>query len=626
LDGLLTVLQGSNPLARVYAAERMVDFGDEAVPALLTAQKQCGRCIRFLAIETLGHIGSDEALTGLIDLLGDGNVAYALEAVLLSHSKRCAPAIAEALKQTKLKDKRRRQACAKLLWRLNAKEHLEPYLGDAEPIIKAYAQAAIWSRERLESRTKQRGVTGLPAAVTLFEQGTLDLSDLTRNLDRMAKNRLTNVAAVLQHTAAEGPVLTHYLPQITAGRRKKIREQAAALVTRLANPAVLFSLLRLLDSHQDMALRALAEVGDSTAVWPLLQLAQRQEPYQRDAVITALGRIGDPVATPALLQMLNEALSRAGRKVIEKALVAIGSPAVEPVSRALLALESSQVGTAPPLERVLGKLKTPKAQAALETYWANTDDLTRLLNHLTDGKVTVDVIKQTAALGIEALEPLLNLVIKGRVEGQRNAIRVLGEMADQFSDDQRDGVIDALRNYLQARHPQRRFWGYGWTADPVVEDIVTFLCDLNAETAAAEITDALVVAGVGKSLLKQWKKTSSTWLIDVIAHGIQKPDTRYQALHVAQEMYVDEAIIPQLWTAVKAVLQSETDAYKLQIAVNCLRTWGDSKGVDLLKQLRQRWGTVSGHTWIKNRLDKDVNDTLAELQAKDSFFKRLTKG
>lgn len=622
LNGLLAVLQGPNPLARTYAAGRLVEFGDEAVPGLLQTQ-QCGRCIRFLAIDALGRIGTDAALAGMVDWLGERAVARPLEAALLSLGGRSVPPVAEALEQTKAKDRNRRHVCAKLLWRLEASEHLKPYLKDENKMVNAYAQAAIWTGGRLEDRSKQQSPAGLPTSVALFERGALLFNVLAERLDRLAKNHLADAAAVLWHTGAEEPVLAHYLPLITEGRRKNIRERAAALVAHLANRTALPSLLRLLETEQVPAINALAQLADSSAVEPLIQVARQRAPYQRDVVISALGRIGDPAAVPALLQMLEEAPSRSCKNAFEKALIAIGAPAAKLASQTLLGLDSSQVGMAPPLERVLTKIKTPEAKATLEEYRANTDDLTRLLSHLADGKVTNEIIKQVVGLGTDALDPLLDLAAKGRAEGQRNAIRALGKMTRHLSKEQRGRIVDTLRGYLQKRRSQQRFRGYGWISDRVIEDMVKLLCQLDASVAAPEIKDSLIVAGVGKAVLGRWRKTSQTWLLDIIVQGVQTPDTCYQATRIVQEMTVDGEVLPQLWAAVGAVIQHEKDAYKLQVAVSCLRSWGDPRGASLLQQLKRRWGTVTGHTWIKNRLEKEISDALAELNAKRPLLGRL---
>jgi HEAT repeat protein len=623
LNGLLAVLRGPNPLARTYAAGRLVEFGDEAVPGLLQTQ-QCGRCIRFLAIDALGRIGTDAALAGLVDWLGDRDVARPLEAALLGLGGRSVPLVAEALEQTRAKDRKRRHACAKLLWRLEASECLKPYLKDENEMIKAYAQAAIWTGAHLEDRSKQQSHAGLPASVVLFEQGALLFDVLAERLDRLAKNRLADAATVLWHTGAEEPVLAHYLPLITEGRRKSIRERSVALVTYLANRTALPLLLRLLETGMVPAINALAQLADSSAVEPLIQTARQRAPYQRDVVISALGRIGDPAAVPALLQMLEEAPSRSCKNAFEKALIAIGAPAAKLASQTLLGLDSSQMEMAPPLERVLTKIKTPGSKAALDNYRAKTDELTRLLSHLADGKVTNEIIKQVVELGTDALEPLLDLAANRHSEGQRNAIRALSKLARQLSKEQRGRIIETFRGCLQKLYSQPRSWGHhGGISDSVAEDMIKLLCHLDASVAAPEITDSLVVTGVGKAVLERWKKTSQPWLLDIIVQGVQTPATRYQAIRIAQKMTINGTVIPQLWTAVGAVLQSEKDVYKLQVAVSCLRSWGDPRGASLLQQLKRRWGTVTGHTWFKNRLEKEISDALAELNAKRPLLGRL---
>jgi HEAT repeat protein len=644
IDALLAALQSPQPLARAYAASHLAgQGGDEAVPRLLAMQKQCGRCIRFLVGETLGRIASDAALAGLVDLLGDADVARPVEAALLALGERSAGPLAEALAQAKPKDKPRRHAIAKLLWQLRAGEALRGYLNDKDQLVAAYAQAALWPAERLVERARQKGAAGLPAAATLFEQQRLDLDALAKQIDALSKNQQAETAAVVRHSRAEPPLLAHYLAQMTAGRNKKAREGAAAFVAGLANPATLPALLRLVPTAMPLlaakarltadvplitvgrvAATGLGELADPAAVWPLIRAAQafQRVPYVCDPMVWALGRIGDPAAAPLLLEMLNEADPRGSRYTIEAALAALGAPAAEAIGQALLAPNQAPA-TATVLERVLMKIKSPQAQAALAAYRAGTSELTRLIAHLSDGKAPEALVKQAADLGTEALEPLLGLLAKGFPQGRINATRALARLAVTLADEQRERVVDALRAELRAQQPGTRSPGYGHLYVPLVEQIVSALCDLDACAAEPEVRTALMFNGVDKILAKSWKQRQRPWLLDVVVQGIQATDTRLYALHVAEQMPLDDTTRPRLWPAVEAVVQSETNAYPLMAAVDCLRAWGDTQGLPLLQALKNRMAAVTGYGWSKDSLNKHLDATLAELDKKRSLLGRL---
>jgi len=336
----------------------------------------------------------------------------------------------------------------------------------------------------------------------------------------------------------------------------------------------------------------------------------------------ALGRIGDPAAAPALLSMLNERDALGSRYAIEAALVALGAPAGEAIGEALLATNPAPA-TAAVLERVLMKIKTPQAQAALAAYRAGTDDLTRLITHLADGQAPESIVKQAADLGAAALEPLLGLLTKGLPEGRLNAIRALTKLAPALAVEPRERVVDALQAELRARQPRTRSLGYGWFADPTVEHLVSALCDLDAGAAEADVRAALKFQGVDKILVKSWRQTQRPWLLDVVAQGIQAADTRYYALNVAWQMPLDDTTRPRLWPLVEAVVQTETDAHPLQAAVDCLRVWGDVQGLPLLQALKKRMAAVTGYAWAKDNLNRQLKAALTELEKKRPLLDRL---
>jgi len=618
LDGLLAALQSPQPLARAYAAGRLAEWGDAAVPGLLDVQKRCGRCIRFLAVETLGRIGTEAALRGLTGLLGDDDVARPLEAALLACGAKAIPAVAEALAQAKDKDKKRRRAAAKLLWRLGGAQPLQAVLDDEDELVRACARVALHPPGRWGGWSKLPTFSDWPAAVVCLERGLIPPETLVERLDTFPKSLLYGPAAVLWHTGAEEPLLTHYLAQITPESGKKAHDHAAAFVVRLAHPAAAPTLLNLAADEVHLAAEGLAELAESVAVWPLIQAIRRLKHllHGRIPLIAALGRIGDPAATPALLEQLEESTYPPERDAIEKALVAIGAPAVEEIAHAL---ERRADAT---LERALEKIKTPQAKAALAAYRAGTDDLTRLIAHLADGKASESVLKQIVGQGPAALDPLLDLLARGSGKGRSAAARTLGQLAPTLDTEQRERVFAALRAHLRAQYAGKIAGPYV-LYDPFAEQLVAVLCELDVGAALPEIREALIVKGVGEIVLESWQQKQSPWLLDVIAQGIGTPNTRAQALYVAQKLPLDERTRPYLWPPVETIVRTETDALVLWSAVQCLHVWGDGKALPLLQTLQKRLGAVSGHTSQKEGLRRALETALTELSRKNSLLGRL---
>ncbi|HOT92643.1 MAG TPA: hypothetical protein PLN71_13850 [Anaerolineae bacterium] len=620
LDGLLTALQSPQPFVRAYAAGRLAELGDEAVPGLLAVQKQSGRCIRFLVIETLARIGTDAALTGLVGLLGDNDVARPLEAALLTFGARAIPVVAGALAQQKDKgkEKHRRRAAAKILWRLGGAQPLRAVLDDEDELVKAYARAALHPPRRWDGWNKWPALDDWPAAVVCFERGDIPPETLTERLDALPKSQLNEAAAVLWHTGAEELLLAHYLAQITAETGKKAREHAILFIARLAHPAAAPTLLSLAANdpllwteNTRLASEGLAELADSTAVWPLIHAAGRltPSPYSRAPLIATLGRIGDPAATPALLEMLEETAYPAERDTLEKALSAIGAPAAEAIAHAL---EQRADAT---LERVLARIKTPQAQAALAAYRAGTDDLSRLIAHLADGKASESVIRQTVRQGSAALDPLFNLLEKGSLEGQIAAVRVLGQLAPVLAAEQREQVLTTLRAQLRAQCAGQLASPYV-SRNPLAEQLVSVLCELDVGAALPEIRDALVVAGVAEIVLESWQRKQSPWLLDVIAQGIGTPVTRPLTIRIARSLPLDERTRPHLWPPMETIMRTENDPHVLWHAVLCLQKWGDGQAVPLLQALKKRLGAVSGPAHMKESLKNAIEAARIELSLK----------
>ncbi|MCL4487066.1 MAG: HEAT repeat domain-containing protein [Chloroflexi bacterium] len=105
--------------------------------------------------------------------------------------------------------------------------------------------------------------------------------------------------------AAVEPLITRLSDQITVQERESICEALGDLADPRAVEPLIMSL-----EHSPGAVRALARIGDSRAVMPLISLVRGEgfiKSYQCEAVCDALGTLGDIRAVEPLISVLNAA-------------------------------------------------------------------------------------------------------------------------------------------------------------------------------------------------------------------------------------------------------------------------------------------------------------------------------
>ncbi len=650
MEGLLAALQDADPLVRAYAAGRLVEFSDEAVPGLLWTQQVCGRCIRFLCIEALGRIGTVAAVEGLVGLLGDKDVARQIEEALLTVGAPAAPALDAVLQDKAKKNQKRRPFAAKILWRLKEAERLGYFRQDDDSLVAGYALAAARPVKILAEQVGQeKSLEWLPAIVAVFEAGRPLLDDVRYILESAARNKVAEAVAVLWHTGAEGPILAHYMEQITTRSRKEERDRAGAIVAHLGSPAMQGTLLSQLSLLAGVnwinlhILHLLGEIGASTATTAILhaleQLPRYQEfqlpgmpstrrvdimPVYQRQFAPILGRVGDPAAIPFMLDALVSERDAGTQQEAEKALLAIGGPAAGPVGERLLTTNPAEETLTATLERILAQIGTPEAEAALARYRGGTDNLSRLMSQLTRSKVDKKVWQELDRVGMEAFVPLMQRVAETDNAIQRkNAIVALMRLKDHFSTEQQAQSIELFVRRLQAEatYPGQ-FIPMGFYRSLVAPVLVEALCELDASSAAADILEGLSFLGANVVLVQQWQQDRRPWLLATIAGGISSPRSCWHALQVALHLPAEPEVIQTLWPALESVMKNSIESHALYAAVQCLQNWGDPHAVPLLRGLINRMATVPADYW-KTLLSQYLTQTLAELDKKRSLLDRL---
>ncbi|GIV14897.1 MAG: hypothetical protein KatS3mg022_0332 [Armatimonadota bacterium] len=90
------------------------------------------------------------------------------------------------------------------------------------------------------------------------------------------------------------------------------------------------------------AVEVLGKIGDPVALPDLLELAQSSDFYLQMAAIDALGNMGDSRAEPVLLKLLSEHPNNNIRYGAAEALAKVGTSAAIPVLERRLQVESSR--------------------------------------------------------------------------------------------------------------------------------------------------------------------------------------------------------------------------------------------------------------------------------------------
>lgn len=301
LPALLELLASPDADLRVYVALALGLRGDaDAVPALVAALDDPDDNVRFHAMEALGRLRARDAVEVITDVAtaGDFTMAFAaLDALASIGDETAAPRILSLLDDALLGS-----AAADALGRLGGEEAVAPL-------------AALLARDDIPVGDAAGALAAIHARYeTGFGDGAV-IAALTRaTVSSEGGRRL--LAALETATAAERPALVRVLGWLDVDGVDE------ALLAALADPAA-----------RPAAADGLVRRGSRGAAVLAAGLGALDEDAMRTDV-QALGRIGSPVAIPALLDLLQSTPDAAGW--VAAALGAIGDArAFEPLVQLL---------------------------------------------------------------------------------------------------------------------------------------------------------------------------------------------------------------------------------------------------------------------------------------------------
>jgi HEAT repeat protein len=200
------------------------------------------------------------------------------------------------------------------------------------------------------------------------------------------------------------------------GYDKDVRIQEAAIeaLGEVGDASAVEPLLVVMKSNQESVAGALAKIGDRRAVEPLIRMLKTAE-FRDEKVVAAqaLGKLKDPRAIDPLVEALQTNIFLADnlRQAATQALIEIGAPAIEPL---LPLLQSKHVAVRQAASWALYNLHyDPPPGAAGARYWVAQHDW-----------------KKCVAIGEAAVDALIAAFEEESVQVRCGAAEALGEIGD----------------------------------------------------------------------------------------------------------------------------------------------------------------------------------------------------
>jgi HEAT repeat protein len=220
-----------------------------------------------------------------------------------------------------------------------------------------------------------------------------------------------------------------------------IRRNASRMLGELKDANAIYELIDALKPHSgnwnDCAAWALGEIGDHSAVQPLIETIRSNPPNpMMENVITALGKLGDEKAVQPLVKLIE--YDPRYNKVVIESLKRISSYAVSLVyEQQLMKLTQSDSYLTD---------RTDAANLLMLLKWEpkNPQEMVYFL-------ITQKKWKEAASLGVDAVQPLVNIYYKGeKKEGQSEIVKKLAlDTLSSIQDTNATAVLISLLDKYQ---------------------------------------------------------------------------------------------------------------------------------------------------------------------------------
>jgi HEAT repeat protein len=377
LSPLQDLLQGPDADLRMQAALAMGEQGDaRAVPVLIEALKDENANVRYHAIEALGKLKATGAVDAIAEIAEskDFFLAFpALDALAKIGDARVAPRIVLLLEHELL-----REPAVSLLGQLGDETAVSPLtalLNTPTAPTDAIADALATLRDRYEEQYREGAYI---ADLTSREISPTGVQNLLDALEEPGEENLRSIALVLGWLKRSGVdrALTRLMGRV------ELRDDIIEALVRHGSTTVDLLIAQL--SSEDLEVRrsavlALGRIGDPSATSALVS-ALTDESLTIEAA-SALGRIGDPAAADGLLDLIGHR-DASIRQAVVSALNSLAVPSIS--TRVIPLLQDPDPNVRESAVKIAGYFGYPESTGELLKLSRDADEAVRcaVIEHL----------------------------------------------------------------------------------------------------------------------------------------------------------------------------------------------------------------------------------------------------
>jgi HEAT repeat protein len=403
LPALIRSLGDPDPAVRVHAVMALGKIGGESIIVpLVTRLEDDKPNVRQAAVQELKELGDARAVVPLVGLFDDSSLDVRVAAIGAVGFLKDTTAVPALLREFNERIEVVRIAAVTALGNLHAQQALPDLLVEIDRGGTALRGKVAYSMAQI---------------ATAYPGNPDSLRALTKLVELLANDRMRHAAkeALLVSGPAAVPRLIDHLNGKIAGHPPTAVELLLLLADKRATPALIAELDRGRIS-QSIILDALAEIGDSTALLPILALLENQDPKVRLEAMETLG------------PMLGEQ-SEAADVIADH--LDDSDPAIQNLAARYLGQTRSRASV-PRLTALVQEAKSPALRATALVALGQIGDPAAVqvaLKILKDGPpplrpIAADVISEISAP--ESIKTLLPLATDARLPHQSLAIEALG--------------------------------------------------------------------------------------------------------------------------------------------------------------------------------------------------------
>jgi HEAT repeat protein len=360
VEPLVALLRDPNPVMRDVAIRTLGKIGPAAVPGLSSALKNPLKAMRETAADALGGIHHERAVPPLLEALADKELTVREKAAraLVSVGTKAVPSLFAALNHGNPEVKKRAAwALEKLGQEPMTETYIRPIAHGKWKDANVAAPALDTVAATLKDASKEKRFIAVRTLANVGDgRAVPGLIEALADPDREVRD--TAVHALVKIGAAAVPMLLKTLQE----DEPPFRAKAAAVLGYIGDPRSRMPLMAALGDTEPTVRANAAEAlaayrKDKRLVEPLVFVLKDPDVRVRFNAAGSLWKIGDPSATPGLLELLNDT-DPATRKRAAQVLGNIGDDTiVEP----LLELFLNDKGARLEAALAVAKVKPAKA-------------------------------------------------------------------------------------------------------------------------------------------------------------------------------------------------------------------------------------------------------------------------